>query len=346
MRKKLILGCVAILLLCSHDMFLKLDSYFLLPNSDATIQLFNGTFEESENTIDRNRMLDVSLISNGTRTVVDSSQWMEKDLITYLNFKTGNEGTYVAGVSTAARNIEMKADRFNNYLEHDGVVDMLNYRKENNEVDEDAVEKYSKHVKTIFQVGDKTSDDWKTVLNYPIEFVPLENPYELHKGHHFKARLLLNGNPLKDQLVSVGNKNAITSSTEEHSHGDGEKHSHSMEDKEEHTHDALMELRTDKNGDVDFEITSSGVWFLKTIHMEKSIEDGLTHESNWATLTFEIGSGHSHGDSSHSHSHSHENDDHAHEHEDEGMPSYLFWIGSVLIVAVLFFIFNRRKTDV
>lgn len=344
MKNKFILGCTAILLLCSHDMFLKLDSYFLKPNSDATIQLFNGTFDESENTIDRNRMLDVSLVSNGKRVVVDSSKWMEKDLITYLNFKTGKEGTYVAGVSTVARNIEMEAERFNNYLEHDGVVDMLSHRKENNEVDEDAVEKYSKHVKTIFQVGGKTSEDWKTVFNYPIEFVPLENPYELHKGHHFKARLLLNGEPLKNQLISVGNKSAETSSTESHSHRNGKKHSHSVEDNEGHTHDALMELRTDKNGVVDFEITSSGVWFLKTIHMEKSIEAGLTHESNWATLTFEIGSGHSHDNSSHSHSH--ENDDHAHDHEDEGMPSYFFWIGSVLIVAVLFLIFNRRKTNV
>lgn len=342
MKKKLILGAVALLLLCSHDMFLKLDSYFLEPNSEATIQLFNGTFEESENTIDRDRMLDVSLVQNGNRIAVDSSQWMEKDLITFLNFKTGDEGTYVAGVSTAVRNIEMEAERFNNYLEHDGVVDMLKYRKENNEAGQNAVEKYAKHVKTIFQVGDKTSDDWKTVLGYPIEFVPLENPYDLHKGHHFKARLLLKGKPLKNQLVRVGNKNDETSLEEEHSHGNGEKHSHSMDDKKGHTHDALMELRTDNDGVVKFDISSSGVWFLKTIYMEKSTEAGLTHESNWATLTFEIGTGHSHDDSSHSH----ESDDHSHDHKDEGIPSYVFWIGSVLIVAVLFFLFNRRKHDV
>lgn len=341
MKKKLILGCVAILLLCSHDMFLKLDGYFLMANSEATIQLFNGTFEESENTIDRNRMLDVSIVVNGDRTAVDSSQWMEKDLITYLNFKTGNEGTYVAGVSTATRTIETKAERFNNYLEHDGVVDMLKYRKENNEADQDAVEKYSKHVKTIFQVGDKTSDDWKTVLDYPIEFVPLENPYELHEGHSFKARLLLKGKPLKNQLVSVGNKNDAAHS-EEHSHDNGEKHSHVKDENEEHTHDALMELRSDNDGMVEFEISSSGVWFLKTIHMEKSTAAGLTHESNWATLTFEIGAGHSHDGSNHSH----DDDDHVHDHDDEGIPSYVFWIGSILIVGVLFFVFNRRKENV
>jgi uncharacterized GH25 family protein len=342
MKKKLILGCVAILLLCSHDMFLKLDSYFLQANSEATIQLFNGTFEESENTIDRDRMLDVSLVGNGNRTAADSSQWMEKDLITYLNFKTGNEGTYVAGVSTAARNIEMEAQRFNNYLEHDGVVDMLKYRKENNEADKDAVEKYSKHVKTIFQVGKDRSEDWKTVLGYPIEFVPLENPYEIHAGHDLKVRLLLRGKPLQNQLVLIGNKEDHQHAENgTHSHDDGEEHSHDDKAGEEHSHDDLKEVRTDENGIVKFNLDSSGVWFLKTIHMEKSAIEGLTHESNWATLTFQVGtSDHSHDTASHSHNTAdHDHDD----HEEGGIPSYVFWIGSFVLVGILFFLFNRKK---
>lgn len=342
MKRKLILGCVAILLLCSHDMFLKLDSYFLQANSEATIQLFNGTFEESENTIDRDRMLDVSLVGNGNRTAVDSSQWMEKDLITYLNFKTGNEGTYVAGVSTAARNIEMEAQRFNNYLKHDGVVDMLKYRKENNEADKDAVEKYSKHVKTIFQVGKDRSEDWKTVLGYPIEFVPLENPYEIHAGHDLKVRLLLRGKPLQNQLVLIGNEEDHQHAENgTHSHDDGEEHSHDDKAGEEHSHDDLKEVRTDENGIVKFNLDSSGVWFLKTIHMEKSAIEGLTHESNWATLTFQVGtSDHSHDTASHSH----DTADHDHDdHEERGIPSYVFWIGSFVLVGILFFLFNRKK---
>ena len=133
-------------------MFLKMDNYFLDPNTNAAIQLFNGTFEKSENVIDRNRMLDMSLVGNGQRIQVDSAQWTEKDSITFLNFKTGGPGTWVAGVSTAAKNIALDAKSFNDYLEHDGVVDMLEWRKENNALDHDAVEKYSKHVKTIFQV--------------------------------------------------------------------------------------------------------------------------------------------------------------------------------------------------
>ena len=175
MKKRLLL-IGALLLFSSHDMYLKLDSYFLQPNTQATIKLFNGTFEKSENVITRDRMRDVSLVGNGERLAVDAAQWSEKDSITILNFTTGVPGTWVAGVSTGPRNIEMSGADFNSYLEHDGILDMLEWRRENQAMDLPAVEKYSKHVKTIFQVGDKTSEDWKTVLGYPIEFIPLENP--------------------------------------------------------------------------------------------------------------------------------------------------------------------------
>ena len=46
--KRLIPALVAILLFCSHDMYLKLDSYFLSPEQSASIVLINGTWAESE----------------------------------------------------------------------------------------------------------------------------------------------------------------------------------------------------------------------------------------------------------------------------------------------------------
>ena len=334
--KKLFLGVLAIVLLCSHDMFLKLDNYFLEPNTQAAIQLFNGTFEKSENVIDRNRMLDVSLLGNGKRIQVDSTQWTEKDSITFLNFKSGLPGTWVAGVSTAPRNIALDATAFNDYLEHDGVVDMLEWRKQNNALDQDAVEKYSKHVKTIFQVGDKISDDWSNALGYPIEFIPLANPYDLHPGHSLKVKLLFNGVPLANQLVIIGSEETAENTPVEHSHDGGEPHTHQNSEAADHDHTSGLQLRTDEKGVLDFQIASQGVRHLRTIYMVESEEDGLTHESNWATLTFAVGSGHSA-----EHDNEHTENDHA--HEEEGFSSYIFLIVSLIIVAALFFYFKRKK---
>jgi len=294
MKNKILL-LLAFVLLTSHDMFLKLDSYFLQPNTPATIQLYNGTFERSENAISRDRMLDASLVGNGERIAVDSTQWSDMDNAAILSFTTGEAGTWVAGVSTAARNIEMTAEDFNGYLEHDGVLDMLEWRRENNALGSGAVEKYSKHVKAIFQVGEAKTEDWQTVLGYPIEFIPLENPYDLHPGHSLSVRLLWQGEPLVNQLVYLGFQPSPDPG-QSHSHSDEADHSHDDAAGADHTHENTRSLTTDGDGIVRFPITAKGVWYLRTIYMTLSDAPGLTHESNWATLTFGVGEGHSHGD--------------------------------------------------
>ncbi|WP_299012370.1 DUF4198 domain-containing protein [uncultured Polaribacter sp.] len=340
--KKRILTLLCIVVFCSHDMYLKLDSYILQPNQKSKIQLFNGTFDKSENTIDRDRMLDASLLGNGVRTKIEDAQWEEIDSTTILSFTAGNSGTWIVGVSTRPRNIAMKAEAFNKYLKHDGVKDMLTERAENKTLNQDAVEKYSKHVKAIFQVGDKKTADWKTILGYPIEFVPVENPYNLYTGDNLQVKLLRNGVPLANQLVYADYRASKHghhhNSTEEHSHGEkthshkkDEKHSHEDNNAaDDHTHTTGQELRTDSNGIATVNLTNDGIWYLRTIHLVNSEEKGLTHESNWATLTFEV-------------THHHRSEEHHNHAKEDGLPMYIFIVGSIIFVAILFFFFNREK---
>ncbi|WP_020571479.1 DUF4198 domain-containing protein [Neolewinella persica] len=362
--KKLLFVLAAVALFSSHDMYLKLDSFFLQPNTAANIQLFNGTFDKSENAIARNRMIDVSLVGNGTRTKVDTTQWSDQDNVTILSFTTGDPGTWVAGVSTRARDFGMEAQAFNDYLKHDGVLDMLKSREENGLLDEAVVERYSKHVKTIFQVGSTRTDDWQTALDYPIEFVPISNPYDLHAGDMLKVKLLWQGQPLAGQLVYVdsdqtdhghshdhgdaadhdhGDEHAHEHGDEEghehgeehgHDHGDEAGHDHDTEAEEPHHHDSAAQYRTDAKGEFSFKVTADGIWHVRTIYLVNSEEPGLTHESNWATLTFEV-------DHGQEHSHAEEDHDHAHE-ANSGIPGYAYWGGSLLLIASLFFVFMKN----
>lgn len=390
--KKLFLVLIAFVLFCSHDMYLKLDTYFLSPDTSATIMLFNGTFDKSENVIDRDRMIDASLVGNGNRDKIDEDQWSEKDSITILNFRTGETGTWVAGISTAPRTIEMTAADFNKYLEHDGVLDMLDWRRKNDALEIDAAEKYSKHVKAIFQVGDNKTDDWQTTLGYPIEFVPLSNPYDLQTGDELQVKLIFKGEPLVDQLVyadyaetghghshdqdhehtkelghSHDNDNtqetdqahnhsedhdnsaehghshsAEGDNAEKHDHNHDEEHStnaehgHSHnkengESEEDHQHTSGTQLRTDAEGNLTVKLTADGIWYLRTINLVHTQESGLTHESNWATLTFEVV--HGHDESTHTHVDEHEG----------GIPSYVYWIASLVLLFGLFLWFNRKR---
>ncbi|WP_397445842.1 DUF4198 domain-containing protein [Polaribacter sp. R77954] len=332
MRKK-IFTILCILIFCSHDMYLKIDTFFLEPHTQSTINLFNGTFDKSENVITRDRMLDASLVGNGKRIKIEDKQWSEKDSITILNFTTENEGTWVAGVSTKPRNFAMTAQKFNDYLEHDGIKDVLSARKENNTIKDDAVEKYSKHVKAIFQVGEERSEDWKTVLGYPIEFVPLQNPYKKYTGDTLQLQLLRKGKPLANQLVYADFK--ATEKGHSHNNISSETHSHNetthSHDDENHTHTTGQELRTNQEGIVSVKLKNDGIWYVRTIHLVNSEEEGLTHESNWATLTFEVT--HHHNSATHSHTHA----------DEDSLPSYIFIIASIVVVAMLFFFFNRKK---
>ena len=254
----------------AHDLFLKRDSFFLKPNRAVSISLLNGTFEKSENVITRDRMVDVSLVfPDGRRVHPDTSQWRDAGTVTVLDFETGAPGTYVVGVSTAPRTIALSARDFNNYLEHDGVLDVLEARKRHNELDKDARERYAKHVKAILQVGEKRTETYATVLGYPVEFVPLSNPYALHEGDTLKVRMLRAGRPVANHLVYASHAGF-------HGHGD------------EGGHREAVQTRTDADGLVRIPLRAVGLWYVRAIYMERVSQPNADYESNWATLTFEV----------------------------------------------------------
>ncbi len=306
---------IALTLLCSHDLYVKMETYFLQPNQESALSLYNGTFEKSENIITRDRMLDVSVMAQGERVPINPSQWQDKDSsITQLNFKTGKAGTYVVGVSTKARNIELSADKFNSYLENEGVLDVLEYRTKNNLLDQNAVESYEKHVKAIYQVGDVKTNDWNTKLGYPIEFVPQANPYEKYRGDKLKVQLLLDGKPLPNQLVYAD----YIKSAHAHKQSD---HDHTPEhDGEAHTHTSGQQLRTNDQGIVAVNLPEEGIYYLRTIHMGNVTDsDELTHRSKWTTLTFEVS-------------------------RNYNIPTWIFLVSSLLIIGLVFLVFRKQNS--
>jgi hypothetical protein len=246
----------------AHDLFLKLDSYFLSPNSKAIVRVLNGTFQKSEGAVTRERLADLSVFGNGL-AILESVAWRAEEKISVIEIETEGPGTYLVGISTRPREIDLKAADFNSYLAEDGLPDILAARKRNHELNKDARERYSKHVRAVFQVGNKLSDDYKRPLNYAVEIVPQENPYSLKAGQTLPVLCLLDGKPLANQFVIAGRETR-----------DGKLSSTGK--------------RTDANGLVRFELSGAGKWFVKLIHMVPVSQPNLNYESKWATLTFEI----------------------------------------------------------
>ena len=252
-------------LLSSHELFLKSNSYFFKENSPVELYLFNGTFDKSENVITRDRIIKPQILGPDYNFKPGNNDFYDKGETTYLKFKTGNAGTYVAGISTKPRAIELSGEDFTAYLEHEGLSGVISDRKNKGIANRKANEKYSKHVKAILQVDERRTGNFSTQLGYPIEFIPLKNPYKLSVGDQISFRLLYMGAPLSNQTVHVSSRMNV-----------------------EANGNAETSLRTNEKGEVSFTIGNSGQWYVATIHMLESKEENFDYESNWATLTFEI----------------------------------------------------------
>jgi len=272
-RKALVAVIVALVAVSSidaHDMFLRFSTYFLPANRKVSVELINGTFDKSENAIARSRMLDVSVVGPGRKAVKpDTTQWQDVDSTSVLSFETGGPGTYVAGVSTAPRMIELSAEDFNEYLSHDGVLDILKQRTDAGDLDKPATERYSKHVKAVFQVGNRRTRGFSAKLRYPIEIVPQRNPYKLEVGDELGVRVFLRGKALRNQLVYASHEGY-------HGHDDQGRHIEAVQ------------TRTNWRGKATIPLSEPGRWYVRLIHMAPVDEPGVDYESNWATLTFEV----------------------------------------------------------
>jgi len=248
----------------AHDLFLKLDTYFLRPNARATVRLLNGTFRASEGIVRRDRLNDASIVApDGQVSHPDASAWRDVGEMTSFDVQTGEAGTYVVGVSTKPREIDLKAKDFNDYLAHDGIPDTLAERRKNNQLSKDVRERYSKHVRAIFQVGDARTDNYKHALGYPVEIIPQQNPYQLRAGGTLDVLCTLDGKPLANQFILAARERVGKMSRE-------------------------TGARTDRDGIARIRVTSVGKWYVKMIHMTPATEPGLGYESKWATLTFEV----------------------------------------------------------
>lgn len=249
----------------AHDFFFRADSFFIAPGSTLVLRALNGTFSKSENSITRDRLRDLSVVSAKGHEHPDTLQWSSTGDTSRFTVATGNAGTYVIGASLFPREITLKAPDFNKYLSDDGIPDVLAARKKSNGLGKDATERYSKHIKAIVQVGDVKSGDYSVVLGYPAEVIPLDNPYSLKSGSILRVRAMVDGKPAPDQLVVSGGRTTRGARFVE------------------------ARTRTDASGVARVRLTGAGQWYVKFISMVPyQGTEKIDYESKWATLTFGV----------------------------------------------------------
>lgn len=266
------MGLAAVLIIATgavawaHDMFLRPDRMFVAENARVLVRLLNGTFSQSENSITRDRLADVAIVSTTGRAKLDTAQWTVAGDTSTFTLETGAAGTYVLGTSTNPNIIELTGAEFNEYLESDGIPDELDARRKEGLLESPAKERYHKHVKALLQVGAERSGSYATVLGYPAEIVPMQNPYSAKARDTLRLRLYYRGQPVPNQYVQYGGRTARGARIEQQG------------------------TRGDRNGIVRIPLSQAGTWYVKFIHMRRLTDDpeGATHESTWASIAFGV----------------------------------------------------------
>jgi hypothetical protein len=226
--------------------------------------VLNGTFSKSEGAVARDRVGALTLAGPAGSTPLDTTALTARNDTSFITLRTGDEGTYVLGLSVRPREIALTGEQFNGYLKEEGLDDVLAERTRSGSLAEPAKERYAKHVKAVFQVGLAHTEAWATPLGYPAELVPLENPYLLKRGATLRVRCLVDGQARADLVVLAGGRTRAGG--------------------------RMPQLRVQSNaeGVASIPLATAGKWYVKFIRMHRSTEPGITHESQWATLTFEV----------------------------------------------------------
>jgi len=172
------------------------------------------------------------------------------------------EGTHLVTMQSNAAYIEMEGDKFTEYLKEDGLDNILDLRDRKGIADQKSKEFYQRYVKLLVQAGTKTDDTFSKRANFPIEIVPLSNPYTLKTGDHLECRVFFNGKPSPHQMVKVWS----------------------------HTGNRifLQDIYTENDGTIKFPISSAGPWMVSTVKMMPSQKPGADYHSMWTSLVFGI----------------------------------------------------------
>ena len=176
-----------------------------------------------------------------------------------FNLPLQNEGTQMVALHSKDNFIRLEPEKFNSYLQEDGLLDVLEFRKKNNQIDSFGTELYQRCNKILLQVGNKKTETYKQIVGTRLEILPQQNPYD--KPKKLTIKILFDNKPLANNLVVVWQRlNAKTLKTTQIS---------------------------DKNGLVIFSPTYQGNYMISTVKMVENEDKAKAQwHSYWANLTF------------------------------------------------------------
>ncbi len=175
-------------------------------------------------------------------------------------------GTHIVALESYHSTSTLAADKFNEYLETEGLDTAKAARAQTGKTGAPGVELYSRRAKMLMQVGDTPSDNVLRPIGQTLEIVPLTNPYARGTATALPVRVLFQGRPIggvQVRILPLGVKNG-----------------------------AVQKIRSDADGRVSFDVPNRGKWLIMAVHA-RPMEGHPTaaFDTIFASLTFGYGEG-------------------------------------------------------
>jgi len=176
-------------------------------------------------------------------------------------FRVTSSDLLIVGYNSNASAVELTADKFNKYLDDEGLDAVASLRASRKETGATARELFSRCAKSLLLSGVPNAAQHDRALGFPLELVAERNPYLLSAGEELPFRLTYENRPLSGALVVAISRLAP------------------ME---------RVAVRTDKDGRARFRLHSGGMWLIKAVHMIPAPSGSSAQwQSFWASVTFE-----------------------------------------------------------
>ncbi|HZB11649.1 MAG TPA: DUF4198 domain-containing protein [Chryseolinea sp.] len=255
-----ILLFVSLLSISAQEFWLQPVKFIYKSGERQAINFLNGeNFMGEAWDLKKNQIEALSLhqLSKSISVIDSASEGKKENVKLTLN----TEGTYLLTMQTKNVLNEWDGAKFNDLLKEYGLDEILESRKKINPPPP-SKEHYATYTKLLFQVGEKKDDTYKKSNNFPVEILPLENPYALKIGDPIRFKILFDGKPIFGARIKVWNRfdNRTT----------------------------IQNIYTQQDGTIETRVSSPGPWLVSVLRMVPSKQPGADWQSYRASLVFGV----------------------------------------------------------
>ena len=250
----------------AHDFWVQPETFTPEDGGALPVRLFVGHGSDKSDWLVRpHRIVGFqSFGPDGLKNQVRSAESLRGDLSVVLD----EVGTHLILVETTNSFSELEGDKFNAYVEDEGIRPIMLDRAANRAENRPGKELYSRRGKALVQIGcpAEASKNWSKELGLTLEIIPGTNPIEWNASDVMPIKVHYHGVPVSGATLHITN----------------------LDDDTVH-----FSAETDAGGEVDISSSlTEGRWLVHTVWAEAadSLLEGADYQTVFSSLTFDTGS--------------------------------------------------------